>query len=274
MELNELLVSDAALPSIPKSVALLLSELGRPEPDLRTLGQLIGTDPALTTRLLTLANSAMFQLSRKVSSIPEALAILGIDHLRSLAQAAALGLSFRAVPGVNLQQFWRYSLNVAKLSRALAGMVRQNPATAFTAGLVHAVGELVMHMGMPQDMAAINLQAPPLDLRRARLEIKRLGFCYAEVGAGFARKWQFPERIVEALQSQVTPFENDAYEPLAGLVHLASWRARAKEIDMDENALAVSYPGEVGLVLGLDIDMVLQQDPIDWSAKTELGAFI
>ena len=273
MELNELLASEAALPSIPKAVALLMSELARPEPDLRKLGQLIGTDPALTTRLLTLANSAMFQLSRQVSSIPEALAILGIDHLRSLAQAAALGLSFRVVPGVNLQQFWRYSLNVAKLTRALAGTVRQNPATAFTAGLVHAVGELVMHIGMPQEMAAINQLLAPLDLRRARLEYKRLGFCYAEVGAGFARKWQFPDRIVDALQAQVAPFDNAACEPLAGMVHLASWRARAKELEMDEHALAVSYPGEVGIVLGLDIDMVLQQDPIDWSAKTELGAF-
>nr|WP_315429676.1 HDOD domain-containing protein [uncultured Albidiferax sp.] len=274
MELKELLASEAALPSIPKSVALLLSELARPEPDLRKLGQLIGTDPVLTTRLLTLANSAMFQLSRKVSSIPEALAILGLNHLRSLAQAAALGLSFKAVPGINLQQFWRYSLNVAKVTRALAGMVRQNPATAFTAGLVHCVGELVMHIGMPQDMLALNQQLLPLDLRRARIEHKRLGFCYAEVGAGFARKWQFPDRIVDALQSQINPFHDEVYEPLAGLVHLATWRARANEIDMDENGLAVSYPGEVGLALGLDIDMVLQQDPIDWSAKTELGGFI
>ena len=274
MELNELLASEAALPCIPKSVALLLSELARPEPDLRKLGQLFGTDPALTTRLLTLANSALFQLSHKVSSIPEALAILNTGHLRNLAQAAALGLSFRSVPGINLQHFWRYSLNAAKLARALAGTVRENPATAFTAGLVHAVGELVMHMGLPQEMAALNLQLLPLDLRRARMETRRLGFCYADVGAGFARKWQFPDCIVDALQSQISPFDDGVYEPLAGVVHLASWRARAKEVELDENALAVSYPGEVGLALGLDIDMVLQQDPLDWSAKTDLGVFI
>jgi HD-like signal output (HDOD) protein len=274
MELNELLASDAALPSIPRVVALLLSELGRPEPDLRKLGQLIGTDPALTARLLTLANSAMFMLPRKVSSIPEALAILGVEHLRQLATAAALGLSFRAVPGVNLQQFWRYSLNVAKLTRSLAGMVRTNPATAFTAGLVHAVGELVLHTGMPDDMAVLDAMLPPLDLRRARVETKRLGYSYAEVGAGFARKWQFPDTIVHALQYQARPFENSVYEPLAGLVHLAVWRVRAKEVELDANALAVSFPGEVGLAMELDIDMVLQQDPIDWSAQTDLAAFV
>jgi len=274
MELNELLASEAVLPSIPKVVALLLSELARPEPDLRKLGQLIGTDPTLTLRLLTLANSARFQLSRQVSSIPEALAILGINHLRSLAQAAALGQSFRTVPGINLSQFWRYSLNVAKLARALAGTVRQNPATAFTTGLVHALGELVMHMGMPTEMASLNLQLLPLDLRRARMETKRLGFCYADVGAGFARKWQFPERIVDSLQYQIVPFEDNVYEQLAGVVHLAVWRARAKEVALDLSALVGSYPAEVGLALGLDIDMVLQQDPIDWSAQTSPGGVV
>ena len=274
MELNELLASEAALPSIPKAVALLLNELAQPEPDLRKLGQLIGTDPALTTRLLMLANSALFQLSRKVSSIPEALAILGTDHLRSLAQAAAVGLSLRSVPGVNMQQFWRYSQNVAKLAQSLAGAVRQNAAIAFTAGLLHAVGEVVMHMEMPTEMAALDQQLLPLDLRRARMETKRLGFCYADVGAGLARQWQFPDRVVDILQYQIFPFEDDVYEPLAGVVHLAAWRARAKEVDLDLSALVGSYPGEVGLALGLDIDMVLQQDPIDWLAKADYGSLI
>ncbi|MNU11439.1 hypothetical protein D3C72_2592970 [compost metagenome] len=51
------------------------------------------------------------------------------------------------------------------------------------------------------------------------------------------------------------------------MIHLASWRARAREAELGEKELAVSFPGEVGLALGLDIDMGLQQDPIDWTAK-------
>jgi hypothetical protein len=57
------------------------------------------------------------------------------------------------------------------------------------------------------------------------------------------------------------------YEPLAGVIHLATWRARAREAGLSDRALAVTFPGAVGEVLGLDIDMVLQQDPIDWSAQ-------
>jgi hypothetical protein len=56
------------------------------------------------------------------------------------------------------------------------------------------------------------------------------------------------------------------YEPLAGVIHLASWRARGKEAALTERGLAVTFPGDVGLALGLDIDMVMQQDPFDWAA--------
>lgn len=267
MELNALLASQFVLPSIPKVVALLLSELERDEPDLKKITQLISTDPALTTRLLQLSNSGFFKLSGKINSVSESLAILGLGHVRTMVAAAASAASFRAVPGINLQQFWAYSLNVAKLSRSLAGVVRQNQQAAFTCGLIHAVGELAMHMGMPAEVAVLDREVPPIDLRRAKAESKSFGYCYAQVGAGLARRWQFPQIIVEALEYQDAPFENDAYEPLAGVIHLATWRARAKEAELSDRALAVTFPGSVGDVLGLDIDMVLQQDPIDWSAQ-------
>jgi HD-like signal output (HDOD) protein len=62
----------------------------------------------------------------------------------------------------------------------------------------------------------------PLDLRRAKAERNAYGYCYATVGAGFARMWQFPEPIVDALEHQFAPFDNTVYEPLAGVIHLAT----------------------------------------------------
>lgn len=274
MELDALLASDIVLPSIPRVVALLMLELDKEEPDLRRITQLISTDPALTARLLQLANSASFRLERRVNGVAEALAVMGLSHVRTLVSAAAVGGAFNGVAGINLNQFWRYSLDTAKVSRILAGVVRQNPGAAFTSGLLHAVGELAMHIGMPRDMALLNLEQGPLDLKRARSERKRLGFCYGQVSAGLARKWQFPAAIVDALEYQIAPFENEVYEPLAGVIHLASWRTRAKEAGFTDRELAVSFPDTVGLALELDIDMVLQQDPIDWTTPQEVGAFV
>jgi HD-like signal output (HDOD) protein len=268
MNLNELLLRQFNLPSIPKVVALLLVELDRNEVDLKKVTQLIGTDPALATRLLRLGNSDFFKLSGRIHSVSEALALLNLAQVRSMAQEAAAAASLKAVPGIQIQRFWDYSLNVARVSRALAGVVRQHQQAAFTCGLIHAFGELAMHLAMPQACAELNARFDPLDLRRASAERSTFGYCYATVGAGFARMWHFPQPMVEALEHQYAPFENNVYEPMAGVIHLAAWRARCKEAGMNERALAVTFPGTVGLALGLDIDMVLQQDPFDWAAHT------
>lgn len=268
MKLSALLELQFDLPSIPKVVALLLTELDRAEVDLRKITQLISTDPALTTRLLQLANSHVFQLSGKISSVSEALAVLDLAHVKTMAQAAASVTSPKAVPGIQLARFWEYSLNVAKVSRALAGLVRQNQQAAFTCGLIHAIGELAMHLAMPEEMALVDKDTPPLDLRRAKVERREFGYCYASVGAGYARMWHFPPAMVDALEHQYAPFENNVYEPLAGVIHLASWRARCKDAGLGERAMAVTFPDAVGVPLDLDIDAVLQQDPFDWAAHT------
>lgn len=274
MELNALLAQPVALPSLPRAVALLMSELAHNEPSLRRLSQLFGTDPALAGRLLELANSSTFQLPRQVAGIPEALALLGTAQLRALVTSAPLGTTSRSVPGVNMQQFWRYSLNTAKLARSLAGIVHQNQIAAYTAGLLHAVGELVIHLANPEKAQSINTLVAPFDLRRDRIEQRIMGYSYGQVTAGCARRWQLPEVVIDALQYQSAPFDNKAYEPLAGVIHLASWRARAREAELSEKELAVSFPGEVGLTLGLDIDMVLQQDPFDWNVRQDASDFM
>ena len=264
MQLNDLLASQFVLPSIPQVIALLLSELEKDEPDLMRISQLISSDPALTTRLLQLSNSGYFKLSGQINSVSESLAILGLGHVRTMATAAASAASFKAVPGIHLQKFWSYSLKVAKLSRSLAGVLRQNQQAAFTCGLIHAIGELAIHIGMPEATARLDREVPPLDLRRADTEREALGFCYAQVGAGLAAKWHFPQSMVDALEHQYAPFDNDVYEPLAGVIHLATWRERAREAELSERELAVTFPGRVGEVFGIDIDMVLQQDAFDW----------
>lgn len=267
MLLQELLAAPFVLPSIPKVVALLLSEVERAQPDLKKISQLISTDPALTTRLLQIANSGSFKLAGQVRSVPEALAIVGLRHVRAMTQAAASKASPKVLPGIALQQVWDYCLDVAKMSRSLAGVVRQNQQAAFTAGLLHFIGELALRVALPGDMTTIDAAVPLLDARRARAERRVLQLDYAQVGAGFARQWSFPEAIVDAIEHQDAPFVNDAYEPLAGVIHLATWRARCKQANLTQREMAVSFPGQVGEVLSLDIDMVLQQEPIDWSSQ-------
>ncbi|MCX7692005.1 HDOD domain-containing protein [Tepidimonas taiwanensis] len=274
MTLDELLQQAKAIPSIPRVVSEVNAELDRDDPDPRRIAERVATDPGMTARLLKLANSAFFGLTRQIDSVDEAIAVLGFNHLRTLVQAVALGSSFKSVPGVNLEQFWRYSLNTAKICRPLARSLKLPDGAAFTAGLVHAVGELVMHMGMPDVVAKIDWGVSPFDMKRAEVERSVLGYTYADVSAAFAERWDFPPVIATALKHQLVPFEGDIYEPLAGVVHMASWRARAQEMNLDREAMAATFPDVVAILLGLSLDMVLDKDPQEWTSAGELAAFL
>ena len=274
MELNALLGQPVALPSLPRTVALLMNELAQREPSLRRLNLLFGSDPVLAARLLELANAPAHQLTRQVAGISEALVLLGSAPLQTLVSSATLGTAARAVPGINLQQFWRYSLHTAKLARSLAGVVFQNPTAAYTAGLLHGLGELLIHLGNPQKAQSMNTLVLPLDMRRGKIEQRILGYSYTHVSAALAQRWLLPQVVVDALQYQAAPFDNTAYEPLAGVIHLAAWRVRGREAGLSERELAVTFPGEIGLMLGLDIDMVLQQDPIDWTVRPDAADYL
>ncbi len=266
MEMAALLSTRFVMPSMARVVALLLVELARPEPDLRRIDQLISTDPGLTSRLLQAANASFFKLTGRVHSVSEALAVLRLGQVQAMVSSASALASFRAVPGLAMPQFWAYSLDCAKVARSLAGLVRQNQQAAFTCGLIHAAGELAMRMAMAQAVA-LDSEAGPLDFKRGRIERQAFGFCYTEVTAWLTRQWHLPQVVCDALEFSHAPFDNEAYEPLAGVVHLAVWRARARQAGFSENMMTVTFPSLVAEVLGLDIDMVLHQDPIDWSLQ-------
>ncbi len=260
MQLEKLLKQPDALPSAPKVVRKLIETFDQEEVDAMLVASYIEDDPVLTAKLLKTANSAFFGLTRQVSNAREAMNVLGMIKVRALVIAASLGEGFHTVGSVNLNQFWRYSLNTANLSRYIALPIKIDENTAFTAGLIHGIGELVMHVGMPEAMLDLDRSVPMLDLKRSKAERGIFGYSYAEVGAALAREWHFPKRMINAIEHQTAPFDNDVYEPIAGVIHIGSWRARAEEQAMRSELLINTYPDPVGLVLGIDPDTVVAEE--------------
>lgn len=273
MDLQTLLASPVALPSIPRVIALALTELNAAEPDARRVSSLLSMEPVMTARLLMAANSARFQLRRRIGTVSEALSVLGLRPVRDMTIEAAMSSAFRKVGGVDMKQFWRYSLDTARLTQLLT-RDRKVEVAPYTVGLVHALGELVMHRGMPAEMAPLNQRVPVFAPQRARAEFERFGYCYAQVGAGFARAWHLPGALVETLEHQDAPFERDGYEPMAGILHVASWRCRAHEMGYTERKLAVSFPDKTALALGLDVGVVLDHAPVYWASSQEAQLFL
>jgi HD-like signal output (HDOD) protein len=260
MQLEKLLKQPNALPAAPKVVRKLIATFDQEEVDLMEAAALIEDDPVLTVKLLKMANSAFFGLTRNVSNAREAMNVLGMVKVRALVIAASFGEGFHCVGSVNLNQFWRCSLNTANLARYIALPIRIDESTAFTSGLIHGIGELVMHVGMPEAMIDLDRSIPLLDIKRSAAEKGLFGYSYADVGAALAKEWNFPKRMINAIEHQCAPFDNDTYEPIAGVVHIASWRARAEEQTTRNELLINTYPDPVGLVLGIDPDTITGEE--------------
>lgn len=257
MSLETLLRNPRALPPAPKVAGQLIATLDDDQADLSSLADLIETDPVLTAQIIRQANSAFFGLRRPVNHPREAINMLGLVKVRAMALAALLENSFHHTPGLDLETFWRYSLTTANLARYVAAPLGVDDNAVYTAGLIHAIGELALHVGMPEAMAQLNRDSSPFDLRRAKLEQAALGLAYPEVGAALAREWRFPKRMVAALEHQLDPFEHSTIEPIAAVVHLSAWRARVAFANVADSERIGSYPDTVGVALGVDPDAIM-----------------
>ena len=251
MQLRELLSQPQHLPAIPALVQNLIDSFAREDVSFGQIARLISTEPGLSAKLLRLANSAYFRPARGIVSVDDAVKMLGIKMARNLVIASGLTAALKVAPGMDIQQFWRYSLSTACVARWLAGRAGQDGELGFMAGLLHGIGQFAMRAGMPQDMIRIDMVVHPLDARRALAEREALGFDHAEVGAELTRRWHFPESIAHGVGSVPRPLEAQPGSPLAALVHLAAWRARVETFGETEEMLLASYPDAVASSQGI-----------------------
>lgn len=260
MKLDQLLKKPESLPVVPELAARLIQTFEDDDVDLNQIGADIEHDPVMAARLLRQANSAFFRLVRPVATVRDAVMVLGLNKVRALVIGASMNASFHAVSGVHLDRFWQYSFVAASLAKLICTPRRLDENVAFTAALLHGVGELVMHMGMPETMRAIDQRVGPLELKRAEAEYLALGYSYAEAGAALASHWRLPRLLVTTIEQHGRPLEHDPLEPLSALVHMASWRARLFVAGNRMDDLIHTYPDAVGEVLELDPDLLVAEN--------------
>lgn len=245
MSIESLFAVPAALPVVPKVVQQLIQSFQRDDISIDEIAAQLAADPVLSAKTLRLANSAYFHVSRRIGSVDDALRMLGFVMVRNLVVGSGVAGAFKAVPGFDLPQFWRYSLHTACTARWLAQQRQLNTDLAFTVALVHGVGHLVMHAVEPAAMKALNQQVHPLAGARAQAEQKALGYHNGEVSAELAQRWQFPSEVVEALRRCPAPAQSQPLNQQAALVHLGAWRARIEALKLDDQQAEADCPVEV-----------------------------
>jgi HD-like signal output (HDOD) protein len=251
MELKRLLDQPNKLPTIPKVAQQLIASFSSEDVSIDDIARQLTADPALSAKLLRLANSAYFHVSRSIGTVDDAIRMLGFVMVRNLVVGNGMVAAFRNTPGMDLKQFWRYNLYTAVASRWLAETVGVNADQAFTVGLMHGIGQLQMHAGMPAAMVPLDKKMHVLDGGRADLEKQAFGFHHGDVAAELAKIWNFPAPIILSLRNVSAPLSTDEFTETAACVHLGAWRARAEVQAMTDEAMVAGYPADVGRRLGI-----------------------
>ena len=261
MNFEALFQQPNALPSAPKVVQDLITSFKDERVSSEDIARKLATDPVLSAKLLRLANSAYYHISRSVSTVNEAVAVLGFITVRTVVISSGLVNGFKLAPGMDFNQFWRYSLNTAVAAKWFAQQLDENSELAFTVGMMHGIGQLVIHAGIPEQALILDKEIGFLDARRFEVERDSLGFDYAAVGAELAARWQFPDAFSEAILAFPRPLERQPFIPMAAIIHLASWLARSAENNRTAADIRASCPMEVAAQIGLDPELIFEKMP-------------
>lgn len=268
VKIQDLIDNAQKLPNIPKVVQELIESFGNENINNDEIANKISSDQVLTAKVLRAANSAHYGGNRKVSTVSDAVFLLGFNAVRTLVLASGVTSAFKAPEDVDIKKFWRDSFAVASTTKWLARFSHDDVETAFTSGMIHNIGELLIHILLPHESKEIQ-KLVDKGARNTEIEKNVLGFNFPEAGAELANRWKFPQPIVDGIRFQLNPAEVTPLPRLAALIHIADYIVHMNEKG-DDAALLANFPNELATQLGINLVKMLER--ID-ETKSLAGAF-
>jgi len=244
------------LPPLPAAVMELLRSVDADDIGIAVLAQKVSHDPALTAKTLRLANSSLYGLQVKLTTVQQAITYLGFQTTRSLIKAVAVTRCFadRGCAGFNQEAFWRHSIASAICAKLLARHARFNQDYAFTAGLLHDIGRLVLVGGFPRHYEQVLLRRREQDVVLLQAEREVLGIDHVEAGLALAEHWHFSDTMRLAIGGHHAP-EQAGAGYLATIVHVADAIAHALDLARTDDELVPPLSEAAWNQLGLDDGM-------------------
>jgi len=226
------------LPTPPMVFTQVNKVLNDPKTSAYQIGAIISEDPALSAKVLKLTNSSFYGIPRTITSVKQAIVILGLDVVKSLVLSASVFETFSKQYKIDksyIDDFWRHSLSVAFMARIISRM-KSFPSLleaeeAFSAGLLHDIGKLVILAHMPNEYQEIkkNLTENPWQ-ETSPMEEKVIGFDHAMVGAYLAEKWNLPAQLATAIKYHHCPDDCESNSITNYIIHLSNYLARKAEM--------------------------------------------
>lgn len=230
----------------PPELYVRIDELvASPQASADDIARVIGQDPALTARLLRIANSPLYGLTTPVETIARAIAVIGTWELLDLVLSTSIVSAFSSIQTsrFDIHGFWRHSVYTATVARLLA---RRGPAQherLFVAGLLHDIGLLILAQRFPERSGDWMSGGPDHGEGLARLEVETLGFDHGLLARTMLEQWHLSEQILEpvACHHDAGRAENDPI--LAATLQIA---------DMACSGETTAIPSQLWTLSGID----------------------
>jgi putative nucleotidyltransferase with HDIG domain len=260
--IKELIGQIRHLPSVPQLYFEIIEALQSSTSSTQTIAEIIARDPALTAKILQLVNSAFFGSARSICDASEAVQLLGVSRIRSLALMHHAFSSFdrRSYEQLSVEEVWRHSLQTAAWARQFVlwqGGGRMMEEKAFTGGLLHDIGQLIIAANLPEAYREIRGLARSQKIPLYEAEKQVLKATHADVGAYLLSIWGLPIPLVEtvALHHEPVRAPERTFGALTA-VHLActwSYEQTPSAKEIPGSPLDMDYLAETGIADRLDL---------------------
>ncbi|MDR1608463.1 MAG: HDOD domain-containing protein [Deltaproteobacteria bacterium] len=213
------------LPTVPGIVAKISRMVENPETSAAEVGRLISQDQVLSAKVLRMANSAFFGMSRKISSISQALVILGFDVVKGLVLTSSVfDMIQKSMAGL-----WEHSIGCAAASGAVATVLgRDDAEEILVAGLLHDLGKVVLALNLPEEMAVVLKKVAEGPILFYEAENELLDFDHCDLGEWLAEHWNLPESLAEPMRLHHRPEKAVLNPERVAIVHIADIIIRSK----------------------------------------------
>jgi putative nucleotidyltransferase with HDIG domain len=206
------------LPTIPKVLRKLLKIIENPRASMTEISEFVSSDPVLTSRVLKVVNSPVYGFPGRISSVSQALILLGLNVVRGML----LGVSVFEVMEKAMNGLWRHSLGCAVAARVIAKKKGiKEPEEVSIAALLHDIGKVALSLKFPEDYKIIIDNTDKQSLFIFESEKNFFSVNHSDAGSWIAQRWNFPRNLIEAIEYHHKPHLSKTVPLNAAIVHFS-----------------------------------------------------
>lgn len=207
-----------ALPTIPSILKKLLNVIENPKTSLNDIGSFILNDPVLTSRVLKIVNSPIYGFPGRISSVKQALILLGLNVVRGML----LGVSVFEAMQKTMIGLWEHSIGCAIAARLIAEKKKMSDLEDVSiAALLHDIGKVVLGLKFPDKYREVIANAESKEIFIFDAEKDYFIANHADVGSWVAKKWNFPRNLVEIIEYHHKPHLSKNFPVQTSVVHVS-----------------------------------------------------